>query len=528
MVEIMAKPCPCRQLDSSHELLGLVVDPQRRVLGSVQALGGGTEGAGGGAAARPQKVRPVRAASGPGAPPALLRTGLRVLDGLFPCAMGGSCVLPTTTGKNVLLQLLLMRSNPDSFVYAMLGSSAELELRLRNFAGLQRSTFDDRHGPPQPVSERLVVVDGASFSEPAQRAQALGTAVSIAESLCVTSRHVLLIVDSLHDWAAALVAEADCLLLRTQLLCWAAVTHPRLGFASSAAAAADNSDVMAGVARALAQSPRHRRHAADGNTPGDFPIQEGVGEKIDALFARTGASRCRGSLTLLATLAPQDWAVDVAERDAVVARSLGATRTFWALDDTLRARGHHPSVNWQQSFSREPSAPVMRDGGESGAEGGVYSDHAKRRELIQQLLAEEEEVMLHPTGDKYRDYLTIVTAEMLRKDWLRQNVFDAVDSFCPPYKGDAMLRNMLLLHTLASAAASGATYSMPDVMAALRTFDPQDGRASYDLRRALSTQRWDASGTRAEAERVLDTLSHDLRQCFAELRRNHRGKCVVS
>ena len=112
--EPMSEPAaPC-----GSELLGQVVDGQGRVRGSVHDLGCGSALHPDHAAARPR-------GSVAGGSPAVgsLRTGLRVLDGLFPCALGGSCVLPTTTGKHALLQLLLMHSNPDAFVYAALGSA---------------------------------------------------------------------------------------------------------------------------------------------------------------------------------------------------------------------------------------------------------------------------------------------------------------------------------------------------------------------------------------------------------------------
>ena len=293
-----------------------------------------------------------------------------------------------------------------------------------------------------------MVVDGAS--EPTLCARALDTAVSIAESLRDTGRHVLLIVDSLHDWAAALVAQEDALLLRTQLLCWAAAAHARLGRHCPAASAADNGDVAAGVARALSRSPR-TRNAADGNMPS-------VEAKIVALFARaslrwvqppalagTSTSHVHGSLTLLATLAPQDWADGVVVRDAVVRRSLGAARTFWALDAKLRALRHHPSVNWKRSFSNEPPA-MLRDNGSAVGARGSDCDYGGRCELVKELLLQEESLWQRAGGDPLahrprvteHESVALATAQMLREDWLQQNIFDPVDFMCPLYKANAM------------------------------------------------------------------------------------------
>ena len=375
----------------------------------------------------------------------------------------------------------------------------------------------------EPSSGRLVVVDGAS--EPTLCARALDTAVSIAESLRDTGRHVLLIVDSLHDWAAALVAQEDALLLRTQLLCWAAAAHARLGRHCPAASAADNGDVAAAVARALSRSPR-TRNAADGNMPS-------VEAKIVALFARaslrwvqppalagTSTSHVHGSLTLLATLAPQDWADGVVVRDAVVRRSLGAARTFWALDAKLRALRHHPSVNWKRSFSNEPPA-MLRDNGSAVGARGSDCDYGGRCELVKELLLQEESLWQRAGGDPLahrprvteHESVALATAQMLREDWLQQNIFDPVDFMCPLYKANAMLRNILLFRTLANNAIADATCSLSEVLSALRTFDPRDGRASYDLRAALCQQKWTGGeppvgqnwthdDTRAETERM--------------------------
>ena len=130
-----------------------------------------------------------------------LVTGQRVLDSLFPIALGGKGAIPGGfgTGKTILLESLAKGCLADVIVYLGCGERGnEMAGVLEEFPQLE----DPRTG--RSLMERTVIVANTSNMPVAAREASIYSAVTVAEYFRDQGLHVALMADSTSRWAEAL------------------------------------------------------------------------------------------------------------------------------------------------------------------------------------------------------------------------------------------------------------------------------------------------------------------------------------
>jgi V/A-type H+-transporting ATPase subunit A len=134
----------------------------------------------------------------PGEP---LVTKMRLIDTLFPVALGGTYCIPGPfgAGKTVLQQLISRNAEVDVVIIAACGERAgEIVETLRTFP----SIIDPRTN--RPLSDRTVIICNTSSMPVAARESSVYTAVTIAEYYRQMGLQVLLLADSTSRWAQAM------------------------------------------------------------------------------------------------------------------------------------------------------------------------------------------------------------------------------------------------------------------------------------------------------------------------------------
>ena len=130
-----------------------------------------------------------------------LVTGQRILDSLFPVALGGKAAIPGGfgTGKTILLESLAKGCSADVIVYLGCGERGnEMAGVLEEFPQL----VDPRTG--RSLMERTVIIANTSNMPVAAREASIYSAVTVAEYFRDQGLHVALMADSTSRWAEAL------------------------------------------------------------------------------------------------------------------------------------------------------------------------------------------------------------------------------------------------------------------------------------------------------------------------------------
>jgi V/A-type H+-transporting ATPase subunit A len=325
-----------------------------------------------------------------------LVTGTRVLDVLFPVALGGAAVIPGGfgTGKTVTEQSLAKHAAADVVVYVGCGERGnELTEVLKEFPELE----DPRTGAP--LMERTVLVANTSNMPVAAREASIYIGITIAEYFRDQGYHVALMADSTSRWGEALRE----------------------------------------VSARLEEIP-----AEDG-----YPAY--MASRLAGFYERAGHVVClgedrrTGSVTVVGAVSPAGG--DFSE--PITQNSLRVVGTFWALDTGLARRRHYPAVNWTRSFSQYHvddwfDREVASDWSAVRAwASALLQEEAALQDMVQLLgveaLAPDQRVVLR-------------TGQALREDVLQQSSFDPDDASCPPAKAIAMLRVVREAHEAMSAA----------------------------------------------------------------------------
>jgi V/A-type H+-transporting ATPase subunit A len=130
-----------------------------------------------------------------------LVTKMRLIDSLFPVALGGTYCIPGPfgAGKTVLQQLTSRHADIDIVVIAACGERAgEVVETLKTFPTL----IDPR--TKRPLSDRTVIICNTSSMPVAARESSVYTAVTITEYYRQMGLNVLLLADSTSRWAQAM------------------------------------------------------------------------------------------------------------------------------------------------------------------------------------------------------------------------------------------------------------------------------------------------------------------------------------
>jgi V/A-type H+-transporting ATPase subunit A len=334
-----------------------------------------------------RRPRPYRSRVDVGEP---LVTGQRVLDLLYPVALGSTAAVPGGfgTGKTVLLQQIAKWSDADVIVYVGCGERGnEMADVLDGLAQL----VDDRTGGH--LIDRTVIIANTSNMPMMARESSVYTGLTVAEYFRDMGLHAVVIADSTSRWAEAL--------------------------------------------RELA------------SRSGALPAEEGypasLGSSLAALYERAAHVETlageQGSVTVIGAVSPPGG--DVTE--PVTANTERFVRSIWSLDRDLAYARHYPAVSWTSSFSRD-AGPV---GAWHAAQGDPAWAH--RRNRVLSLVAEADRLTdladLVGIGSlPGAERTVLLTGRLLREAVLQQSALSANDAVCSPEKGAALVDAVLAVH----------------------------------------------------------------------------------
>ncbi len=198
----------------------------------------------------------------------------------------------------------------------------------------------------------------------------------------------------------------------------------------------------------------------------EIPGEEGypayLASRLADFYERSGRVKnlngSTGSISVIGAVSPPGG--DFSE--PVTQNTLKVTRVFWALDTTLADRRHFPSINWLTSYS------LYTDKLGDWFKENVNADWPHLRRKAMSLLQKESELreivqLVGPDALPVSERVILEVARMLREDFLQQNAFHKVDSYCGADKQYKMLHIIIEFHKYANRLInSGKT--IQDVM----------------------------------------------------------------
>ena len=352
-----------------------------------------------------RRSRPVRTKLNPDEP---FLTGMRILDVLFPVAMGGTAAIPGPfgSGKTVTQQSLAKWSNADLVVYVGCGERGnEMTDVLVEFPELE----DPKTGGP--LMQRTVLIANTSNMPVAAREASIYVGVTLAEYFRDQGYAVALMADSTSRWAEALRE----------------------------------------ISSRLEEMP-----AEEGYPPY-------LAARLAAFYERSGKvetlNGAQGAVTIVGAVSPAGG--DMSE--PVTQSTLRTAGAFWRLDASLAQRRHFPAINWNGSYSLftallEPwyQANVSRDyPAARGAIGELLQREASLQEVVQ---------LVGPDALQDQERLVIEIGRVIREDFLQQNAYDAVDAYSSMAKSFGIMRMILALYRQAEQAIRAGTVTVDEVI----------------------------------------------------------------
>ncbi len=334
-----------------------------------------------------RRARPHRGRVETGEP---LVTGQRVLDLLYPIALGSSAGVPGGfgTGKTVLLQQVAKWCTADVIVYVGCGERGN---EMADVVAELADLVDPRTGGH--LAQRTVVIANTSNMPMMAREASVYTGMTVAEYFRDMGLHAVVIADSTSRWAEALRE-----------------------FASRSGALPAEEGYPASLASSLAA------------------FYERAGQ-VDTLGG------LRGSVTVIGAVSPPGG--DVTE--PVSANTERFVRSLWSLDRDLAYARHYPAVSWGTSFSRD----AVRVGAWHAARGDP--EWAGRRGRVLSLVAEADRLAaladLVGVGSlPGPERVVLLTGRLLREAVLQQSALSANDAVCSPAKAAALVDAVLAVH----------------------------------------------------------------------------------
>lgn len=226
-------------------------------------------------------------------PEELFVTGQRVIDTLFPLAIGGSGLVPGGfgTGKTQLLFQFVKNAPIDVVIYVGCGERGNEIVQLMH--ELQELKKDD-----MKLIERTILIANTSNMPVAARSASIFAGITTAEYFRDQGKHVLCIVDSLSRWAEAEREVAS-----------------RMGI-----------------------------------IPGEGGYPPYMSTQLAEFFERSGlieTPQGPGSVTLVASVSPTGGDIT----DPVTQAAMKTAGSILVLNSKLAYQRHYPAVDWIKSFS---------------------------------------------------------------------------------------------------------------------------------------------------------------------------------
>ena len=368
--------------------------------------------------------RPARARLASDEP---LVTGQRILDSLFPVALGGKAAIPGGfgTGKTILLESLAKGCSADVIVYLGCGERGnEMAGVLEEFPQL----VDPRTG--RSLMERTVIIANTSNMPVAAREASIYSAVTVAEYFRDQGLHVALMADSTSRWAEALREVSGRF----------------------------------------------------GELPGEGGYPTYLSSRLADFYERaakvTTLNGDGGSVTILASISPPSG--DFSE--PVTSHSKRYVRSYWALDARRAQARFYPAINPLLSYSEDAldvagwwlgrygAVPTARARAASGENEWLELRRRVLTLLDEQARLERMARIIGKDALPARQRLTLMCADLVNDAFLRQSAFSAVDHYCGPERQAAMLR--LLVHFIELAESAAAVGVAPEQIAALDVMRP--------------------------------------------------------
>jgi V/A-type H+/Na+-transporting ATPase subunit A len=327
-----------------------------------------------------------------------LVTGQRAQDTFFPVAKGGTSAMPGPfgSGKTVTQQQLAKWADADIIVYVGCGERGnEMTEVLKEFPKLE----DPKTG--KPLMDRTVLIANTSNMPVAAREACVYTGITIAEYFRDMGYDVALMADSTSRWAEA----------------------------------------MREISGRLEEMPGEEGYPAY------------LASRLAQFYERAGRITTVGtedktsSVTVVGAVSPPGG--DLSE--PVTQNTLRISKVFWALDSSLADKRHFPSIDWLQSYS------LYVDSVEDWWKANTGSDWRETRDKAMALLQKESELqeivqLVGPDALPDKERITLETTRMIREDFLQQNAYHEVDTYCAPIKQYEMLKTIISYHENAEAA----------------------------------------------------------------------------
>lgn len=348
-----------------------------------------------------RKGRPYNKKLDPKTP---LVTGQRVIDTFFPITKGGTAAIPGPfgSGKTVVQHQLAKWADAQIVVYVGCGERGnEMTDVLMEFPEL----MDANTG--ESIMKRTVLIANTSNMPVAAREASIYTGITLSEYYRDMGYSVAMMADSTSRWAEALRE-------------------------------------MSGRLEEM---------------PGDEGYPAYLASRIAEFYERAGRVICNGSderegaLSVIGAVSPPGG--DVSE--PVTQSTLRIVKIFWKLDYDLSYQRHFPAINWIDSYS------LYQTKMDEYLDQHIDPKFSKNRIRATALLQEEkglQEIVRLVGRDALseKDQLKLDVTKSIREDFLQQNAFHDVDTYCSMDKQFKMLDNILTFYDAAMEALENGAY----------------------------------------------------------------------
>jgi V/A-type H+-transporting ATPase subunit A len=346
-----------------------------------------------------RKARPYKQRSDPSG---LLTTGMRILDYMFPLALGGKASIPGGfgTGKTVALQQLARWAQTHLNIYVGCGERGnEMADVLSSFRELK----DPNTG--RLLQEKEIFIANTSNMPVVAREASIFVGITMAEYFRDMGYDILLVADSTSRWAEAMRE-------------------------------------MSGRLEEM---------------PGEEGFPSYMGSRLSSFYERAGMVEClgspkrEGSVTVAGAVSPPG--ADFSE--PVTQNTLRIIDALYALDVSLANKRHFPAISWLTSYSLYVDA--VKDWWNEHDPGWENTRAGALRILQQEAELEEIVRLVGPEALPEGDKLLLLTARMIREDFLQQSAYNEVDTYCAPVKAGLMLKTIMRFHELAEEMLNSGT-----------------------------------------------------------------------
>ncbi len=341
-----------------------------------------------------RKPRPYLSKLSPDMP---LFTGQRIIDMFFPIAKGGTACVPGPfgSGKTVIQHQLAKWINAEIIVYIGCGERGnEMTDVLMEFPEL----VDPKSGAS--LMKRTVLIANTSNMPVAAREASVYTGITIAEYFRDMGYSVALMADSTSRWAEA----------------------------------------MREISGRLEEMPGEEGYPAY------------LGARLASFYERAGLVKClsgnsqrSGALSVIGAVSPPGGDLS----DPVVQATLRVVKVFWSLEAHLAYSRQFPAISWLNSYS------LYIDNIKDYVAKNVHEDYFDLRAEAMKILEKESELeeivrLIGVEALSGLDRLVLLTARMIREDFLHQIAYHEVDTYSSIEKQYKMISIIIYFYNQAA------------------------------------------------------------------------------